>query len=448
MLTRFAPSPTGFLHIGNVRTALICYLLAKKQGGKLLLRIDDTDTERSKEEYVDAIKVDLEWLGINWDMFARQSERIANYNAAIEKLKSAGRLYPCYETEQELEIKRKMQLSRGAPPIYDREGLKLTDTKRKELEAQGKKPHWRFELKGEIRSWIDDIKGTVKYDLSNLSDPILVREDGTFTYMLPSVVDDGDFQITHVVRGEDHLTNTAVQIQLFEALDYLGKNKIPLSFAHIALIKTAEGKLSKRLGSANVQGLREAGMEPMAINSFLAKVGTSDPVEMRATMAELVAEFDVNKFNRAPTLYALEDIERLNSKLVHTMPFDKALPKLKALGLTGVDEAFWLSVRANLEHIEDVKEWWNICREQMKNAVDEKDFALEAAALLPEGKWDETTWGQWTKAVTEKTGRKGKELFMPIRKALTGMEHGPELKVLLPLIGRERAEKRLKGEAA
>ncbi len=443
MLTRFAPSPTGFLHIGNVRTALICYLLAKKQGGKLLLRIDDTDTERSKEEYVDAIKVDLEWLGISWDMFARQSERIANYNAAIEKLKAAGRLYPCYETEQELEIKRKMQLSRGAPPIYDREGLKLTDAKRKELEAQGKKPHWRFLMKEEPIEWNDAIRGHSKFEGAHISDPILVRGGGTFTYMLPSTVDDIDFAITHVTRGEDHVSNTAVQIQIFKALGA----KLP-EFAHMALIKTAEGKLSKRLGSANVQGLREAGMEPMAINSFLAKVGTSDPVELRETMAELIAEFDVSKFNRAPTLYALEDIERLNSKLVHSMPFDKALPKLKALGLTGVDEAFWLSVRANLEHIEDVKEWWSICREQMKNTVDEKDFALEAAALLPDGTWDETTWEQWTKAVKEKTGRKGKELFMPIRKALTGMEHGPELKVLLPLIGRERAEKRLKGEAA
>lgn len=443
MLTRFAPSPTGYLHIGNARTALICFLLARKQGGKLLLRIDDTDAERSKEEYVAAIKEDLAWLGIAWDKEARQSARMAQYHAAVEKLKAAGRLYACYETEEELEIKRKMQLSRGAPPIYDREGLKLTEAKKKELEAQGRKPHWRFRMEPGAISWEDGIRGPMQFEGVNMSDPIVLRGNGSFTYMLPSTVDDIELGITHVTRGEDHVSNTAVQIQMFQALG----GTVP-HFAHNALIKTAEGKLSKRVGGNDLRSLRAAGLEPMAVNSFLAKVGTSDPIEVRESLEQLVQEFDLGKFNRAPTLYALEDIERLNTKLVHAMPFAEARPKLESLGLAEVDEAFWLSVRANLEHIEDIKEWWRICRERMQNPVPEKDFALEAAALLPHGTWDETTWEQWTKAVKEKTGRKGKELFMPIRQALTGMDHGPELKVLLPLLGRERAERRLKGEAA
>jgi glutamyl-tRNA synthetase len=443
MRTRFAPSPTGYLHIGNVRTALVCFLYAKKQGGKLLLRIDDTDVERSKEEYVDALKEDLTWLGIKWDEMVRQSERIPHYQAAIEKLKSAGRLYACYETEQELEIKRKMQLSRGAPPIYDREGLKLTEEKRKALEAEGRKPHWRFLMKEEAIEWEDEIKGRTHFEGRNISDPILVRGDGSFTYMLPSTVDDMELGITHVVRGEDHVSNTAVQIQIFKALGGV----LP-KFAHNALIKTAEGKLSKRLGSATLRGLKEAGIEPMAINSFLAKVGTSDPIELRMSLEELVKDFDMKKFNTAPTLYALEDIERLNTKLLHQMDFKEAAPKLKALGLTGIDEGFWLSVRANLEHMDDIREWWRICKEALAPSQEEKDFTAQAAGLLPEGNWDATTWDAWMQKVKGATGRKGKELFMPIRKALTGMEHGPELKVLLPLIGREKATQRLLGNTA
>ncbi len=439
MLTRFAPSPTGYLHIGNVRTALICWLYAKKQGGELLLRIDDTDTERSQEEYVEGIKEDLEWLGIGWDKIMRQSERFAAYDTAVEKLKEAGRLYACYETQEELEIKRKMLLGRGLPPIYDREGLDLSEEKRQEYEAEGRTPHWRFLLNDAAIEWEDVIRGATHFEGAKLSDPILVRENGAYTYMLPSTVDDIEFAVTDVVRGEDHVSNTAIQIQLFEALG----GAVP-RFAHNALIKTKEGKLSKRKGGAEVRELRAQGILPMAVNSFLAKVGTSDPIDIHHTLQELVDAFDMQKFGRAPTVYALEDITRLHVKLLHHLSFAEVKDQLD----TEVDEAFWLSVRGNIATLEEVKTWWAICKEALEPLVEDKEYTHKAADLLPEGAWDADTWDAWIARVKEETGRKGKPLFMPLRKALTGMEHGPELKVILPLIGPEKAKARLSGEAA
>lgn len=440
MITRFAPSPTGYLHVGNARTALLCFLYARKTGGKFLLRIDDTDNERSNEKYVDAIKQDLQWLEIKWDELFRQSERLKNYAKAAQKLKEQGRVYACYETEQELEIKRKMLLSRGLPPIYDREGLELTREQIAGYENQGRKPHYRFKLEEGGIEWNDKIKGLVHFEAKNLSDPIIIRENGVYTYMLPSVIDDIDYKVTNIMRGEDHVTNTAIQIQMFQALG----GKIP-DFAHNALIKTREGKLSKRKGDSSIRDLRESGIEPMAINSFLAKVGTSDPVEIRTELAELVREFDIHKFGKAQTIYDIDELIRLNSKLLHILPFAKVANHLRERGQDNIDEEFWLAIRPNIETLNEVKTWWNICKEKLKPVIEDGEYLKQAAEFLPEGKWDAETWNKWMENVKIKTGRKGKDLFMPIRKAITAMDHGPELKFLLPLIGREKVLARLNG---
>ncbi len=444
MRTRFAPSPTGRLHIGNIRTALLCWLYARKAGGEFLLRLDDTDSERSREEYVEAIREDLQWLGLNPDREVRQSARVLHYDAAVEKLKNAGRLYACYETETELETKRKMQLALGKPPIYDRESLRLTDKQKAQFAAEARKPHWRFRLEDGAIVWHDEIQGARHFEARNLSDPILVRENGEYTYMLPSAVDDMELGITHVLRGEDHISNTAIQIQLFEALG----GAIP-AFAHNALIKTKEGKLSKRKGSSTIADLRTQGIEPMALCSFLAKVGSADAIEVRHSLKELVAEFSIAKFGKSQTMYDVEDIARLNEKLVHDLPFEAVQARLPE----GMDAPFWETVRGNIVSVSEAAEWWAIChsdhREESHAAVDpsaslqDDNFLAQSAMILPPEPWDSATWNIWMDAVKNTTDRKGKELFMPIRCALTGRDHGPEMKVLLPYIGRARAIRRL-----
>lgn len=437
MLTRFAPSPTGYLHIGNIRTALICYLYAKKQGGKFMLRIDDTDLERSKNEYVEAIKADLAWLGLNFDITAKQSERFAEYDKAIDKLKAEGRLYPCYETTEELEFKRKMQLGQGKPPVYDRSALQLTKDDIKKLENEGRTAHWRFKLDSNKVTWADGVRGVIELNPATMSDPILVRENGAYTYMLPSTVDDIDFGVTHVIRGEDHISNTAVQIQIFEALG----GAVP-KFAHNALIKTKDGNLSKRDGSGAVSELKELGIQPMAVNSFLAKIGTSDPVELRASLEQLIEEFSIAKFGKSPTIYSFNDIARLNTQALHESSFDDIKSKLPE----EITEDFWNNVKANIESIDDVSTWWRICHEKLTpefESSEDKNFVAETAKVFPDGDITEETWNIWLTAIKLGTDRKGKQLFMPIRQALTGMSHGPELKNLLPLIGRDEVLRRL-----
>jgi glutamyl-tRNA synthetase len=435
MLTRFAPSPTGYIHIGNVRTALMCYLYARKAGGKFMLRIDDTDVERSKEEYVTAIRADLAWLGLNPDLEMRQSQRFARYNEVVEELKKKGRIYACYETQEELEFKRKIQLGRGLPPVYDRSSLKLSEEERQKFIAEGRKPHWRFQLDSTDIEWNDEIRGTIKMNPSTMSDPIVIRENGEYTYMLPSTVDDVDMKVTNVIRGEDHISNTAIQIQIFKAMGAT----VP-SFAHSSLIKTKEGKLSKREGKGAVSELREMGIQPMAINSFLAKIGTSDPVQLRDNLEQLVAEFDIKRFGKAPTMYDFEDILRLNTKALHEIEFEEIKEKLPA----GMTKEFWNTVRLNVENIDDAALWWKICHEEISASVSDsdKDFLKEAASLLPQT-LDEKAWDSWVNELKAKSGRKGKTLFMPLRIALTGMEHGPEIKNLLPLINRDVILKRL-----
>ncbi len=439
-IVRFAPSPTGYLHVGNIRTALVNWLYAKKNGGEFHLRLDDTDAERSKPEFEAAIKEDLTWLGMEWDDYSRQRARFDQYEAAKEKLIASGRLYPCWETQEELDIKRKMLISRGQPPIYDRGALKLSDEQKAALEAEGKKPHYRFLLEDKPIEWDDLIRGTVRFEGTHMSDPVLVREDGVPLYTFCSVVDDGDFHTTHILRGEDHVSNTAVQMQIFEALGLTQP-----TFGHMALIKTKTGELSKRTGGGDVRSLRAQGLEPMTINSYLAKIGTSDAIDVFADMDALLDSFDLSKFGRAAANYDPEELERLNAKLVSQLSFDEVKSRLP----DGVDAQFWETVRPNLTRVDDAKDWWQIVHES-SGVVDAEDeaFLSQAATMLPPEPWDESSFKAWTKTVQAETGRKGKGLFMPIRKALTGMEHGPELGPLFLLLGQQKVAARLNGQNA
>lgn len=444
MKVRFAPSPTGLLHVGNARQALVNWLFARAQGGRYLLRIDDTDTERSTPKFAAAIEADLTWLGLTWDEKAVQSERLDRYAAAAERLKAAGRLYACYETPEDLGLKRKVALAAGRPPIYDRAALSLSDADKAKLEAEGRRPHWRFKLvQGEI-AWEDLVRGPVAFHGENLSDPVLVREDGRPLYTLTSVVDDIELEVTHVLRGEDHVANTAVQVQLFQALAPDGMGYVP-AFGHLSLIAGAGGEaLSKRLGSLSLASLRESGLEAMTINSYLARLGTPDPIEPFADLEALAATFDIARFGRATPKFDPAELEHLNARLLHGLPFEAVAGRLPV----GFDVELWDAVRPNLSRLAEAEAWLAICRGPVVPQIEDAAFAAAAAELLPPEPWDDATWAAWTGAVKDATGRKGKTLFLPLRLALTGLDHGPELKALLPLIGRERAAQRLAGKAA
>ncbi len=437
---RFAPSPTGRLHVGNARAAVLNWLFARRHGGRFLFRLDDTDTDRSTEAFATGIADDLRWLGLTWDSHFRQSDRLDVYHAAAERLKASGRLYPCYETPEELELRRKLQLARRLPPVYDRAALKLTDADRAKLEAEGRKPHWRFKLEQSSVHWHDLIRGDVTVDAASLSDPVLLRADGRVLYTMSSVVDDGDTAITHVIRGEDHVTNTGVQIQLFEALDYA----VP-QFAHFSLFTDTSGAgLSKRLGSLSLTEMREGGIEAMALNAFLARLGSADPIEVRHSLDELVEGFDLGRFGKAPAHFDPAELDHLNARLVHGLSFAEVADRLPAFA----DEAFWLAVRGNLAHVPEALEWWQVVNGPIEPAIEEADYLAAAAAVLPPAPWDGDTWKAWTEAVKAATGLKGKALFLPLRRALTARDHGPEMKDLLPLIGEDRARARLRGEKA
>jgi glutamyl-tRNA synthetase len=441
---RFAPSPTGRLHVGNIYIALHNWLFARKAGGEFLLRLDDTDRERSTEDFADAIKSDLEWLGLTWNLFDRQSVRLATYDAAAARLRADGSLYPCYESAEELSLKRKVQLSQGRPPIYDRAALKLTDADRARLEAQGAKAHWRFKLQQRDVAWADLVRGPQHIDETSQSDPVLVRENGSYLYTFTSVVDDIAFGITQVIRGNDHVTNTATQIQIFEALGA----KAP-AFAHLPLLVDAAGEgLSKRLGSLSVAQMREDGLEPMAINAYLARIGSGDPIHPARSLAELAPDHDLSKFGKSSPRFDPDELRQLNAKLLHHLPFEEARKHLSAIGLGHIDEAVWDVARANVDTVQDVAGWQQVVKGPVKPSIADAAFAAKAAELLPPEPWNAETWSAWTSAVKNATGRKGKELFMPLRQALTASDHGPELKLLLPLIGRDRALRRLKGETA
>jgi glutamyl-tRNA synthetase len=440
---RFAPSPTGLIHIGNARTALLNALFAQREGGRFILRFDDTDAERSRREYADAIETDLAWLGIPPDVTVRQSERLDIYAEAAERLKSQGRLYACYETTEELERRRRLQLARGQPPIYDRAALTLTDEDRRRLEGEGRRPHWRFRLDHRVVEWADLVRGPSHVDCGSLSDPVLVREDGTYLYTLPSVADDAALSVTHVIRGEDHVTNTAVQVQLFEAL-----SAAPPAFGHHNLLTTASGEgLSKRLGHLSLAGLREAGIEPMAVASLAVLVGSAEAVRPVPDLGALAALVDLAHISRGPAKFDEAELDQLNARLVHDMPYEAVRERLAAIGIGG-GEAFWKAVRSNLTRVAEATAWWRVVEGPVLPVISDHALATTAKSLLPQEPWNETTWKSWTGAVQKATGVKGRALFMPLRQALTGLDHGPELATLLPLIGRARASARLHGQTA
>lgn len=442
VIVRFAPSPTGKLHVGNVRTALLNWLYVREQGGSFILRIDDTDLERSTKAYEDGIKKDLSWLGMTWDATFNQSHRFTLYEDAATKLKAAGLLYPCYETSEELDRQRKLQRVQSKPPVYNRSALDLTADDIKALEDEGRKPHWRFKLSGNAVTWKDVVRGDQTIETSSISDPVLIRADGSFLYTLPSVVDDIDARITHVIRGEDHVTNSGAQIEIFKALS----DHVP-NFAHTPLLVGADGKgLSKRLGSLSMDQLRDEYFEPLAITSLLGKIGTSDPIEARPSLDVLVSEFSFSKIGRAPARFDEKELLLINSKLLHETDYDHVKDRLDALGVSG-GEALWNLMRTNVEKISDMAGWSTVFDAPMPGQITDEDaeFCKIAATCLPDTITEET-WSELTKTLKEKTDRKGKTLFLPLRLALTGNARGPEMGRVLVLLGAKRAKARLNGQ--
>jgi glutamyl-tRNA synthetase len=431
--TRFAPSPTGYIHVGNLRTALMNYLIARRAGGTFILRIDDTDAERSKEAYVDALKQDLEWLGLHWDRIERQSLRLDRYAEAADKLRNMERFYEAFETPTELDLKRKKQLNMGRPPVYDRAALALSDADKDKLRAERGNGVWRFKLIQERIEWHDGILGDISIDAASVSDPVLIRGDGQVLYTLASVVDDVDMGVTHIVRGSDHVTNTATQIQIIEAL-----GAKPPQFAHHSLLTGPQGEaLSKRLGALSLRDLRAQGIEPMALLSLMARLGSADPVELRTEMAELIEGFDIERFGSAPTKFDENDLFPLTARHLAALPFEAVAGKIAEIGVPeALAPQFWEVTRENITTLKDLEGWWVLFRDGADPVIEDEDreFVAQAMALLPEGPHDAKTWGKWTSAVKEATGRKGKGLFMPLRKALTGQVHGPEMAQVLPLL--------------
>lgn len=431
--TRFAPSPTGYLHIGNLRAALMNFLIAKKTGGTFILRIDDTDPERSKQEYVDAIQQDLEWLGLTWDKMERQSDRLDRYHAAADKLREMGRFYECFETPTELDLKRKKQLNMGKPPVYDRAALGLDEEQKESLRAERGAGHWRFKLDLERINWTDGILGDISIDAASVSDPVLIRADGQFLYTLASVVDDVEMGITHVVRGSDHVTNTATQIQMIEAIG----GTVP-TFAHHSLLTGPQGEgLSKRLGTLSLRDLRAQGVAPEAVLSLMARLGSSQPVELRTSLDEIAEGFELSQFGSAPTKFDVQDLFPLTARHLASLPLEQVADTVRALGVPDdLAEQFWTVTRENINTLNDLGAWWELFSKGAEPIIaeEDKEFVAIAIDLLPEGPFTKETWGAWTAAVKEATGRKGKGLFMPLRKALTGQERGPDMSDVLPLL--------------
>jgi len=432
-VTRFAPSPTGLLHVGNLRAAVMNWALARRSGGMFILRIDDTDPERSQERYADAIRRDLEWLGLTWDREERQSARLECYDAAAERLRGAGRLYDCFETPLELDLKRKKQLNMGQPPVYDRAALKLTEADRARLIAEGRRPHQRFLLDQCPVAWDDLIRGPQHIDAASLSDPVLIREDGQILYTLASVVDDAEMGVTHVVRGADHVTNTGTQTQIFEAL-----GAVAPAFGHHSLLTGPEGEaLSKRLGTLSLGDLREAGVEPLALVSFMARLGSAHPVEVMTSLEDVAVGFDIASFGLSPTRFDPEELRLHSAKTLRALPFDDVKERLEAIGIQDDNASdLWQVIGPNLDRFQEIADWWALCRDGagVDPEPDDAAFVAEALTLLPSRPWGPQTWKDWTDAVKAKTGRKGRALFRPLRLALTGREHGPEMAALMPLL--------------
>lgn len=443
---RFAPSPTGKLHVGNVRAALWNWLFARSRGGKFILRIDDTDRERSTKAYEDGIRADLSWLGLSWDETFSQSARFDRYDAVADLFRAKGLLYACYETTEELDRKRKLQRARGLPPVYDRAALQYTDAQKKAFEAEGRKPHWRFRLSQAPVAWNDLIRGETAVDTASVSDPVLIREDGMYLYTLPSCIDDIDSAITHVIRGEDHVTNAAVQIEIMRALiDAEGKGAVP-GFAHHSLLVGADGQgLSKRLGSLSIEAMRADGVEPAAITSLLARLGTSEAVAPEPDIMALARAFDFAKVGRAPARFDEAELLALNARILNETPYATLAERLSALG---VSERLWEAVKGNVTRLSDAAGWRHVVEGAIEPVIEDRTFTDKAAGLVPDEPLDAESWTSFTAAVKNATGAKGKALFMPLRLALTGKAHGPEMAALFPLIGAARARARLQGRRA
>ena len=440
---RFAPSPTGHLHVGNLRTALVNFLFARCRNGHFMLRIDDTDSERSTTAFETVIRDDLQWMGMPWDSEDRQSARLKRYDAALQRLLADGRAYACYETPEELGLKRKAQLSSGRPPVYDRAALKLTDAQKADFESEGRRPHYRFLLNDAEVAWHDMVRGDVAYHMSSLSDPVLFREDGRVIYTMASVVDDIDHAITHIIRGEDHVTNSAAQIQLFEALGATAPQ-----MGHVALLAGADGEgLSKRLGSLSINQLRDEGMRAVAIASLLARIGTSDPVVPHIDLAAIIDGFDLSRFGRATAKFDPAELAQVNIRVIQQLDYASVSDELAEAGVGGGAD-FWLAVRDNLATVAEAGLWWSVCTADITPVIEAADVTNAAAELLPEGDLSADIWSAWTKAVATETGVKGRGLFMPLRLALTGREKGPEIAPLLAFMGRARIEARLRGKTA
>ena len=433
IVTRFAPSPTGYIHVGNLRTALMNFLIARKAGGTFILRLDDTDRERSKQEYIDGLFADLEWLGLHYDRVEQQSKRMDRYAEAADQLRAAGRFYECFESPVELDLKRKKLLNMGRPPVYDRASLTLTEDQKAAFRAEGREGYWRFRLDLERIEWADGIIGDISIDAASVSDPVLIKADGQVLYTFASSVDDVDMGVTHIVRGADHVTNTATQIQIMKAL-----GGTPPTFAHHSLLTGAKGEeLSKRLGVLSLRDLRARGVEPMALLSLMARLGSSKPVELASSMQELIDGFDVSSFGAAPTKFDAEDLFPLTRQHVQGLPFATVQARIAALGVPADKaEGFWAVAKGNITVLADLEGWWHLFRDGAEPMVDEadRDFVRQALAMLPAQPWTTATWGEWTAAVKAATGRKGKDLFMPLRKALTGRANGPEMADVLPLL--------------
>lgn len=436
--TRFAPSPTGYIHVGNLRTALMNYLITRKAGGTFILRLDDTDQERSKQEYIDGLLADLDWLGIRYDRIEQQSKRMARYAEAAEALKAAGRFYECFETPVELDLKRKKLLNMGKPPVYDRASLHLTEEQKAAYRAEGRQGYWRFRLDQERIEWRDGIIGDISIDAASVSDPVLIKADGQVLYTFASSVDDVDMGVTHIVRGADHVTNTATQIQIMKAL-----GGVPPTFAHHSLLTGPQGEeLSKRLGVLSLRDLRARGVAPLALMSLMARLGSSKPVELATSMQDLIDGFDVGSFGSAPTKFDAEDLFPLTRAYVQSLPFEAVADKVAALGVPADEaEAFWAVAKGNITVLDDLAEWAVLFRDGAEPLIEPEDaeFITQAVALLPPRPWTHATWGEWTEAVKAATGRKGKALYMPLRKALTGRVNGPEMADVMPLLKVVRA---------
>ena len=435
---RFAPSPTGYLHIGNFRTALINFLFAKNKNGHFMLRIDDTDDERSLKKYEDAIKEDLSWVGIKWDSLEKQSSRLSHYDQALQKLLNKKRAYPCFETAEELSLKRKKQLSSGKPPIYDRSALNLSDSDIADFKAKGKSPHYRFLLDHTDVNWKDLVKGISQYNMSNLSDPVIIREDGRVIYTLASVVDDIDFGVTDILRGEDHMTNSAAQIQLFEALE-----SSPPNLGHLSLLTDISGAgLSKRMGSISLRDLKDEGFQPMAISSLLSKIGTSDAVEIFRDINQIISDFDITKFGKSKPKFDKNELRGLNSKFFKLLDYSNISNQLKKYNFK-ISSDFWELVKGNIQNLEELELWWKVIYGNIEPIYNDENFINTALETLPEGNFDKNTWTNWTSILMKETGRKGKELYNPIRLCLTGQNKGPEMATLVRLMGREKVLERL-----